>query len=957
MNNVCSSIDNLSSNVKNNYALLSSFTNINSSFNTVNSSVNNVCSRVDTLNANLNNYALLSSFTNINTSFNTVNTSMNNVCSSIDNLSSNVKNNYVKKNNPTFTGLVTLSNNTVASTINSNVLLYNTQTTGGDIYIGSANANVNISALSFTVNGTTTIGSGGGNANKDLNLSTLCVGNDVRNFSSQFAANISGSLRIYEETGTGDVYNSNINASSSIGTLVLSHGNLGGSSSIVFPSKTQVGDYGYIRYRDNSTDGITNNKGYLEIGCGPTILSGPNSDYVILQKNGGYVGIGGTSPPSYTLDVTGTCQVTTLRAQGTLLLGTNAPTIAMDTVQRSYPINIFTSQNEGGHLLIGSVKSNISMNSSVFLSNTSTFNINGSAFYSNTSLFSINSSIFLLNGNNITNINSSVNNVCGILDNLSSNVANNYVTKNNPAFIGTVTLANNTVATTTNSNVLLYNTQTTGGDIFIGSSSANINISALNFTVNGSPLGSGGIINKDSNFSTLCVGNDVRNFNSQFAMNISGGLRIYEESGTGDLVNSSTNGTNSIGTLVLSHGNAGGSSSIIFPSKNDSGSDYGYITYRDSVTDSTTDQQGRLEIGTQNDVGVYGTNKDILVLQKNGGYVGIGKQNSSYTLDVSGTISSSGSLFINSDGIAGTPAAKISPNINGDESSIGFYQNKAFGGERWVMGHNTYFIGSNNFGLYSSTFAGNVMSFLNSGNVGIGTNTPTQKLDVNGTINSTALTTPTISYGTAATNINMYASSTGNIIIGANGVNVGIGKTPATTNTLDVNGAINGTDLKIGGTSISATYQSQIGYIYYKHNTTQSVANATATTILFNSVKTSNGTYGLSYSNGIFTNNTTTTNIYNINATIVYSGNVTGLRISWIGIDSSDAIGDRIGEVDSPPNSIASESTIANITSNLLLTVGQTFYIRCYQTSGGALNIGTGGGYGGCSLTITCMQT
>jgi len=144
----------------------------------------------------------------------------------------------------------------------------------------------------------------------------------------------------------------------------------------------------------------------------------------------------------------------------------------------------------------------------------------------------------------------------------------------------------------------------------------------------------------DLNLSTLCVGNDVRNFSSQFAVNISGALRIYETTGSGDSYNSSSNGTSSIGTLVLSHGDSGGKSSIIFPSKNDVASDYGYIIYRDSYTDGTG-QRSRLEIGTENDFGPGSlASNDCLILQKNGGYVGIGTITPSTTLDVSGTINS-----------------------------------------------------------------------------------------------------------------------------------------------------------------------------------------------------------------------------------------------------------------------------------------------------------------------------
>ena len=100
--------------------------------------------------------------------------------------------------------------------------------------------------------------------------------------------------------------------------------------------------------------------------------------------------------------------------------------------------------------------------------------------------------------------------------------------------------------------------------------------------------------------------------------NPKGKLHIFESTGTGDAGASS-------GTLVIEHGNGGGVSSIIFPSKTNYNDDYGYIRYRDDVTNSTG-EKGRLEIGTEND-GLAGAASDALILQKNGGYVGVGTQN------------------------------------------------------------------------------------------------------------------------------------------------------------------------------------------------------------------------------------------------------------------------------------------------------------------------------------------
>ena len=132
-----------------------------------------------------------------------------------------------------------------------------------------------------------------------------------------------------------------------------------------------------------------------------------------------------------------------------------------------------------------------------------------------------------------------------------------------------------------------------------------------------------------------------------------GKLHIYEATGTGDAGAAS-------GSLVIEHGNTGGVSSIIFPSKNNSGAgaDYGYIRFRDDVNNSTSAEQGRLEIGTENDNGPAGSVMDALILQKSGGYVGVGTSNPTYTLDVTGTGRFTSDVSINGNLVVGNLLVK-----------------------------------------------------------------------------------------------------------------------------------------------------------------------------------------------------------------------------------------------------------------------------------------------------------
>ena len=75
----------------------------------------------------------------------------------------------------------------------------------------------------------------------------------------------------------------------------------------------------------------------------------------------------------------------------------------------------------------------------------------------------------------------------------------------------------------------------------------------------------------------------------------SGKLHIYEPTGTSHGVG--------VGTLILDHGNSGGSSSIVFPSRVNITSDYGYITYNENYGEAgvSSSENGVLLLGAEND--------------------------------------------------------------------------------------------------------------------------------------------------------------------------------------------------------------------------------------------------------------------------------------------------------------------------------------------------------------------
>jgi len=124
--------------------------------------------------------------------------------------------------------------------------------------------------------------------------------------------------------------------------------------------------------------------------------------------------------------------------------------------------------------------------------------------------------------------------------------------------------------------------------------------------------------------------------------NPSGPLHIYESTGSSHAPNT--------GTLILDHGDSGGSSCIMFPSRINNSSDYGYIQYEDSI--SPGDDKSRLIIGTQNDAA--GGYEDNIILSPSS-CVGIGTNfPTSAKVHVNGSRSSTLSYaYLNSAGSTG----------------------------------------------------------------------------------------------------------------------------------------------------------------------------------------------------------------------------------------------------------------------------------------------------------------
>jgi hypothetical protein len=284
---------------------------------------------------------------------------------------------------------------------------------------------------------------------------------------------------------------------------------------------------------------------------------------------------------------------------------------------------------------------------------------------------------------------------------------------------------------------------------------------------------------------------------------IAGELHISETTGT-------THGFNS-GTIILDHENNGGASSIVFRSKFNRGSDYGYIQYQDTSAVGGSGESARLFIGTNNE-----TDDHICLMPS--GSVGIGTATPLRKLHIQGDINYTGGLYLNnvlqsfaSDTYAVTTSNVISTRItNLPQPNLAPY--RLITDSYTKTEDNTFNTNNSNYTLNSSNNISLRLSTLNANSISNGSTNKfivngiyTGNVNIDGTLTASNLIIP----GTITTlNTDIYATEQLQILNSSTGTALNIKQNNslgdvinASNLTTEVFTIINNGDIGIGTTN------------------------------------------------------------------------------------------------------------------------------------------------------------
>jgi hypothetical protein len=475
-------------------------------------------------------------------------------------------------------------------------------------------------------------------------------------------------LHLYEETGSAATPNS--------GSLLLEHGNTGGQSSIVFKSKSGAGtDYGYLSFIDNIPGG-SGKVSLLTIGS-----VGDAGDHIALMPGGndGFVGIG-TQKPEGRLHI--------YEQKGTKATATSGSILLEHGDVGGQSSIVFKSKNN-----VGSDFAYIAFQDDAIAGGT------GEA---------------------------------SILTISAQNDAGDHIALMPSGNVGIGRIQPKTTLDVRVGSV-------------IGTAEAPADESAA--TNRGSKVRFGGMVNQFVGMDILVkegtkgAGNSSDIAFSTWETNTSASREVMRLNGTGNLglgINApagklhlyeavGTAPTGTAGTLVLEHGDAGGQSSIVFKSKNNTGSDYAYIAFQDDVTIGSAGEVNVLTISTQNDI------NDHIALMPSGN-VGVGLKNPQSKLHVltSGSGPGVNGIMVANDFTTAGQDAIITAKVKGAGAGNPFICMVVDGVMGWTMGVDN--ADEDSFKLssaWNSLTGDTKLKVRSNGNVGIGTpNLPDGRLHI-----------------------------------------------------------------------------------------------------------------------------------------------------------------------------------------------------------------------------------
>jgi len=481
-----------------------------------------------------------------------------------------------------------------------------------------------------------------------------------------------GKLHVFEDTGTAPT--------PTAGTVVLEHGDPGGQSSIIFKSKINAGsDFGFISFKDDA--GASGESCLLTIG-----VQNETNDHIALMPSGN-LGIGRTLPKTF-VDV-----------KAGAVIGTG-----------DSPADQHSAPNKGTKVRFGAlVNEYVGMDVVVKDGTNSGGNSADLAFQTWECNTSASREVMRINGRGNVGIGTAT-----PLSKLHIAATGNANPQGNGLLV-----SNDTAAAGQDAIIGARVNGTSGGNPFIS------------LDINGSPNGwSVGVDNKDNqslkfsaNASNLVADPKMtlqRNGNLGLGVVIPAGkLHLYEAVGTKPSATA--------GTIVLEHGDTGGQSSIVFKSKNNTGSDYAFIAFQDDAAIGGTGEANILTISTQNEA-----NDHIAILPS--GNLGVGTAAPLAKLHVKangGVNPGSNGIYVYNESADAGQDAIVTARVNGANAGNPFISMDIGGVTGWSIGIDNKDSQSLKFSNNWNNLANDTkVTIQRSGNVGLGTNLPSGRLHI-----------------------------------------------------------------------------------------------------------------------------------------------------------------------------------------------------------------------------------